>query len=314
MPAWCIETESLEKAYGSVVALAGVDLQVETGSLVCVLGHNGAGKTTLIDILTTRSRATAGSARVCGCDVAKASADVRRRIAVTGQFTGLDEMISGRANLVLLGRLLGANRHQARQRADELIDSFGLSDAAGRRPSTYSGGMRRRLDLAAGLMGRPDVLFLDEPSTGLDPVGRGDLWAMVRGCQDEGVTVVLTTQDLQEAEQLASEVVVLAAGKVAVRGTPQWLKASIGMRTATITLANGETARRATAVLADRGLAPVLKPSGSAISVPLPTPSDVVWVMRRLDDAGLPVDDLVVSEPSLSDVYLSLHHAGWQWQ
>lgn len=311
--AWCIEAESLEKSYGPVVALAGVDLQVEPGSLLCVLGHNGAGKTTLVDILTTRSRATAGSARVCGCDVTKAGPDVRRRIAVTGQFTGLDEMLSGRANLVLIGRLLGATKRQARQRADQMIDAFGLTEAAGRRPSTYSGGMRRRLDLAAGLMGRPDVLFLDEPSTGLDPVSRDDLWAMVRDCRRDGVTVVLTTQDLQEAEELASEVVVLAGGKVAVRGTPQRLKASIGARTATVTLCDLVTARRAAVALAAIGLHAVADQSGPAVSVPLPAAADTLRLVRRLDDEGLAVDDLVVSEPSLSDVYLALYRAGWEW-
>ena len=300
-----IAVTDLAKQYGEVTALAGISLSVARGAVLAVLGHNGAGKTTLIDILSTRVRPSAGTARVCGYDVVQRGRAVRRRIGVTGQFAAVDDALSGRGNLVLIARLLGARPRQAQARAAELIASFGLEDAADRPAGTYSGGMRRRLDLAAGLVGAPQVLFLDEPTTGLDPVSRSGLWSVVEGLAARGTTVVLTTQYLEEADRLADHVVVLGFGHITVSGTPSQLKARLGNRTATLTFGTELALRRAVDALSRLGLA--AGRTGLVLSVPLSGPGDIPVLVRALDAAGAPLRDLTVTEPTLDDVYLSLH-------
>ncbi|MEU0793726.1 ATP-binding cassette domain-containing protein [Amycolatopsis sp. NPDC005961] len=300
-----IAVTDLAKQYGEVTALAGISLSVARGAVLAVLGHNGAGKTTLIDILSTRVRPSAGTARVCGYDVVQRGRAVRRRIGLTGQFTAVDDALTGRGNLTLIARLLGAKPRQAQARAAELIASFGLEDAADRPAGTYSGGMRRRLDLAAGLVGAPQVLFLDEPTTGLDPVSRSGLWSVVEGLAARGTTVVLTTQYLEEADRLADHVVVLGFGHITVSGTPSQLKARLGNRTATLAFGTELALRRAVDALAHLGLAAAR--AGLVLSVPLSGPGDVPVLVRALDAAGAPLRDLTVTEPTLDDVYLSLH-------
>ncbi|MGW3958306.1 ATP-binding cassette domain-containing protein [Amycolatopsis sp. NPDC005003] len=305
MPQPVIAVTDLAKHYGEVTALAGISLSVARGAVLAVLGHNGAGKTTLIDILSTRVRPSAGTARVCGYDVVQRGRAVRRRIGVTGQFAAVDDALSGRGNLVLIARLLGARPRQALARAAELIAAFGLEDAADRPAGTYSGGMRRRLDLAAGLVGAPQVLFLDEPTTGLDPVSRAGLWTIVESLAARGTTVVLTTQYLEEADRLADHVVVLGLGHITVSGTPAQLKARLGTRSATCTFGTELALRRAVDALTHLGLA--AGRAGLVLTVPLSGPADVPVVVRALDAAGAPLRDLTVTEPTLDDVYLSLH-------
>jgi ABC-2 type transport system ATP-binding protein len=227
-PTPAIEAVAVRKAFGRVQALDGVDLTVEQGSLTALLGPNGAGKTTLVRIIATLSRADAGTVRVLGFDVARQPAEVRARIGLTGQYAGLEEALSGRDNLVLIGRLAGLRRPQALRRATELAAGFGLSDAAARLVKTYSGGMRRRLDLAASLMARPSLLVLDEPSTGLDPGSRQQLWTALMDLKAAGTTMLLTTQYLEEADRFADLLYLLNHGAVIATGTPAQLKASVG--------------------------------------------------------------------------------------
>ena len=306
-----IRTNNLSRSYGDVEALREVSLEVGPGRVLGVLGHNGAGKTTLVDVLSTRIRPTGGSATVCGLDVVADSRRLRRRIGVTGQAVALDELLTGRANLVLLARLLGASRDEAERRADELLTAFGMAEAADRLPRTYSGGMRRRVDLAAGLLGRPEVLFLDEPTAGLDPAGRLEVWAAVGALAADGTTVVLTTQDLEEAENLATDVVVLGQGRVVARGTPDKLKSSIGQRVAKVVTPDAGLLERARKALAEDGLDAVPFPQFSAFTVALPRAEQVASVVRRLDGAGIPIADMSLEQPTLSDVYLTLHRNGW---
>jgi ABC-2 type transport system ATP-binding protein len=304
-----IDVRGIGKSYGEVTALADVSLQVDVGTVIGVLGHNGAGKTTLIDILATRTRPTAGSASVCGWDVLRHGARVRRHIGMTSQFVAVDDAMSGYANLVLIARLLGANARQAKARAQVLLQTFGLDDAAARKAGTYSGGMRRRLDLAASLIGRPDVLFLDEPTTGLDPVSRSELWGFVEDLAKAGTTVVLTTQYLEEADRLADEVVVLAGGRVVATGTPQRLKSGLGERVATVTFRDPAAARGAAGALAGAGMSPLPVADQRTTMVPISGQGDIARLVRRLDLVGIEIHDLAVTEPTLNDVYLSLHSA-----
>jgi len=307
-----IRTHGLGRSYGDVTALTGVSVTAEAGRVLGVLGHNGAGKTTLVDILATRVAPTSGRAEVCGFDVFEDAPEVRRRIGVAAQFVALDEGLSGRANLVLLARLLGARRRQAEDRAAELLTVFGLDDAAERLPATYSGGMRRRLDLAAALLGRPEVLFLDEPSTGLDPVARVELWDVIGKLAADGTTVVLTTQDLQEAEALATDIVVLGAGHVVARGTPAELKGDVAGRTATVTVADPAVLEQAGVVLLAAGFPSLPDPFRKTLTTALPQPGAVADLVRALDRSGVGVADIAVAEPTLNDVYFALHRAGWK--
>ncbi|WP_084628375.1 ATP-binding cassette domain-containing protein [Amycolatopsis nigrescens] len=301
-----IKATGLGKTYGTVTALADVGLRVPPGRILGILGHNGAGKTTLIDILGTRVPPSTGTAEVCGFDVRRDGHEVRRRIGITGQSAAVDDALSGRDNLVLVARLLGANRRQAKARASELLDSFGLSDAADRQARTYSGGMRRRLDLAASLVGSPEVLFLDEPTTGLDPVSRTELWRIVRDLATGGAAVVLTTQYLEEADRLADEVLVLGLGRIVAAGTPQTLKDRLGKRTATLTFGDAETCRRAFGALEQRCFRPARDDSRHAVVAAIAESGDIAVLVRTLDAAGIGLRDLTVAEPTLDDVYLSL--------
>ncbi|GAA4086632.1 ATP-binding cassette domain-containing protein [Actinomadura miaoliensis] len=300
-----IETTGLCRRFGAVRALEDVTLSAPRGSVLGLLGHNGAGKTTLVNILATLCRPSAGTARVAGFDVVGQARQVRRRIGVTGQFAAVDEQICGRDNLVLIARLLGAGRAEARRRADELLERFGLTAAAGRAVRGYSGGMRRRLDLAASLTGRPEVLFLDEPTTGLDPESRLTTWDVVRDLVRDGTTVVLTTQYLDEADRLADTVTVLADGRVIASGAPADLKAKAGGRTAAVRPADAGDVPLAEAALRRRGLR--THRDAAAVSVPVPAASgDLGLIVRALDEAPIGPYELALTEPTLDDVYLSL--------
>lgn len=224
-----IDVMDICRSFGSTRALDGVSFRIGEGEVLCLLGHNGAGKSTLVSILATALPPSRGTARVAGYDVVREAREVRRRIGLTGQFAAVDENLSGRDNLILVARLLGASRTEARTRADELLETFTLTGAADRAAATYSGGMRRRLDLASSFVGRPQVLFLDEPTTGLDPVSRSALWDSVRSAVTGGATVLLTTQYLEEAEQLADRVIVLGRGRTIADGSVAQLKEQLGV-------------------------------------------------------------------------------------
>ncbi|HEX7662484.1 MAG TPA: ATP-binding cassette domain-containing protein [Pseudonocardiaceae bacterium] len=309
-----IEVVGLGKSFGAVDALTDITFKVGAGMVLGVLGHNGAGKTTLTDILATRSRPTTGTAKVCGFDVVKRGDKVRERIGMTSQFVAVDDNMSGRDNLILLARLLGASPRQAKARADELLEAFDLVAAANRKSATYSGGMRRRLDLAASLLSRPDVLFLDEPSTGLDPASRSDVWGFVQRLAADGTTVFLTTQYLEEADQLAHYVLVLAFGRVIASGTPDQLKTGIGKRQVTVTLPSSHATFYAAAALTRERLQPLVDAKERTVTVPIPDAGDIASVVRVLDVANVPIRDLKVTEPSLNDVYMALHRSGWNAQ
>jgi oleandomycin transport system ATP-binding protein len=302
-----IEVESLGKSFGPTRALRGVDLAVGRGTVLGLLGPNGSGKTTTVRVLATLLRPDAGRARVLGHDVVADPAAVRARIGLTGQYVAVDDALSGTDNLVLVGRLLDLPRRAARSRAAELVERFGLADAAGRRVRTYSGGMRRRLDLAVSLVGRPDVLFLDEPTTGLDPRHRNEVWDEVRALAAEGTTVLLTTQYLEEAEQLADDLVVLDHGRVIAAGTPAALKAEVGGQRLHVRPLDPADLPAVTAVVA--GLIPDVLPAVDAagqLTVPVAEPGLLVGVAERLAAAGLPIAELGLRLPSLDDVFLTL--------
>jgi ABC-2 type transport system ATP-binding protein len=301
-----IEARGLEKRFGPTVALAGLDLEVPAGAILSLLGPNGAGKTTAVRILTTLTRPDAGSARVAGHDVVREPAAVQRRIGVTGQSATLDEVLSGRQNLVMVGRLSGLGRGDARGRAVQLLDQFGLTDAGDRILREYSGGMRRRLDLAASLVTRPPVLFLDEPTTGLDPAGRMGMWTVVRELVADGTTLLLTTQYLEEADELADRIMVVDHGRAIAAGTAAELKARMGG--ARIEVALTAAAASAPAVLEPFVTGPVhTSHDGRRLRAPVRNGDGVATaVVRALDDAGITVDDVQVHQPSLDDVFVTL--------
>ncbi|MGA5822921.1 ATP-binding cassette domain-containing protein [Kitasatospora sp. NPDC094028] len=305
-----IEAVDVGMTFGTVRALDSVSLAVPRGSVLALLGHNGAGKTTLVGVLTTALAPTTGRASVAGFDVRRRPAEVRRRIGLTGQYATVDGRLSGRDNLLLLAGLLGAGRRAARTRADELLDLFDLGQVADRPAKTYSGGLRRRLDLAASLVGRPEVVFLDEPTTGLDPVSRLGLWEIVEGLVAEGTTVLLTTQYLDEADRLADAITVLSGGGVVAHGTPAELKARVGRRTVTVVLDGpaGSDCERAAEALRRAGLAPVTGREGAALVVPIEATRDIAAVVRALDGVGIEAAELTFGEPGLDDVYLALAH------
>ena len=302
-----IQVEGLGKTFGATRALDGVDLAVRRGTVLGLLGPNGSGKTTTVRVLATLLRPDSGRARVLGHDVVAEPEAVRARIGLTGQYAAVDEALSGTDNLVLVARLLDLSRREARRRAAELVERFGLADAAGRRVRTYSGGMRRRLDLAVSLVGRPDVLFLDEPTTGLDPRHRNEVWDEVRALAADGTTVLLTTQYLEEAEQLADDLVVLDHGRVIAAGTPAALKAEVGGQRLHVRPLRPADLPAVMASVADLVFpdAPAVDATGE-LTAAAPEPGVLLRVAERLDAAGLPVAELGLRLPSLDDVFLTL--------
>jgi daunorubicin resistance ABC transporter ATP-binding subunit len=299
-----IEAHGLAKRFGDTQAVRDVSLEVPAASILGVLGPNGAGKTTTVRMLTTLSRPDAGRATVAGHDVVADPAAVRRRIGVTGQSATLDERLTGRENLEMVGQLGQLRRPEARQRAAEMLDRFDLSDAGDRVVKGYSGGMRRRLDLAASLVSRPTVLFLDEPTTGLDPTSRAGMWEIIRELVADGTTVLLTTQYLDEADSLADRIVVIDHGTVIAEGTARQLKARVGGERLDLVLA--EPAAGADAVLAPLASGPVVI-EGRHVRMPVaPAPGLATTVVRALDAAGIAVDDVEVHRPSLDDVFFAL--------
>jgi ABC-2 type transport system ATP-binding protein len=304
-----IEADGLSKSFGEVVALDGLSFRVPAGSVLGLLGPNGSGKTTTVSILSTALRQHSGRATVLGLDVATDPARVRRVIGFAGQFAAVDPNLTGRENLTLIGRLSRVGRKLARARADELLDGFGLSAAAGRLVRTYSGGMRRRLDVAAALLHQPPVLFLDEPTTGLDPESRFALWDSVRDLARSGTTVLLTTQYLEEADALADQVVIIAAGRVADTGTPAQLKARFGTVVFNLGFGTPADAETASLVLTAEGYR--LERAGTGLRVRSDSGSGAVTaVLRAL--AGRVADPVSVSvrEPTLDDVFLTLTTQG----
>ncbi|MFD5306871.1 ATP-binding cassette domain-containing protein [Streptomyces sp. CRB46] len=302
---YAVLSEGLEKRFGEVRALRGLDLAVAEGTVCGLLGPNGAGKTTAVRLLTTLLRPDAGSARVAGHDLVREAAAVRRRIGVTGQYASVDGDLTGRQNLRLFARL--HRLRDASARADELLDRFGLTEAADRPASTFSGGMRRRLDLAASLVRRPEVLFLDEPTTGLDPASRNRIWDAVRALKEEGTTVLLTTQYLEEADRLADDIALVDRGRVAHTGSPAELKALVGAY-AEVVVADTEAMGPAAAVL-DRltGTEPMLDPDRCTVGAAGTDPTlTLPRLVRELDAAGVPLLDASLRPPTLDDVFLRL--------
>ena len=303
-----IETERLTKSFGSTQALSGLNLTVQQGGILGLLGPNGAGKTTAVRVLTTLLRPDSGQARVLGLDVVRQAAEVRHHIGLTGQYAALDDYLTGRANLIMIGQLGRLGRSQARRRADELLGRFDLTQAAGRAVKTYSGGMRRRLDLAASLIGDPEVLFLDEPTTGLDPNSRAVMWEIIRELAAEGATLLLTTQYLEEADQLASQVAVIDAGRVVAEGTPDQLKGKVGEDRILVQLTPGSDLAAAVAVVQAKTTGLVdADPARWLVTAPMPGRDGVTTdVVRALDAAGVRVTDVTLRRPSLDDVFMIL--------
>ena len=307
MPGPAVVADRLVKVYGGTVrALDGVSLEVQPGTVLGLLGPNGAGKTTAVRVLTTLLRPDSGRAEVAGIDVLADPAAVRRSIGLAGQYAAVDENLTGRENLVLVGRLNHLAGAYCRERAVQLLDRFGLTDAGDRQARTYSGGMRRRLDLAAALVARPPVLFLDEPTTGLDPRSRVDLWAVIEELIADGTTLLLTTQYLEEADRLATRIAVVDHGKVIAEGTSTELKARLGGTVVEVELADPGAARRLAGVLGGVGDGEPV-PDGAMLRLATSTgPRTLTEVVRRLDAEGLVPLAIQLREPSLDDVFLSL--------
>jgi ABC-2 type transport system ATP-binding protein len=309
-----IEATGLVKVFGDNRAVDGLDLRVPAGSVYGVLGPNGAGKTTAVKMLATLLRLDGGQATVFGHDVRKQPNEVRARVSLTGQYASVDEDLTGVENLVLLGRLLGHRKRPARERADQLLDAFGLTDAGNRQVKTYSGGMRRRLDIAASILNTPELLFLDEPTTGLDPRSRNQVWEIVRAVVSHGTTVLLTTQYLDEADRLASRIAVIDHGKVIAEGTPGQLKSSVGAGTVHLRLRNPDQRDAAEEVLARVMAAPVQRDADAVgLTVRVGTggsefgaAEQASRALSELAAAGIVVDDFSLGQPSLDEVFMAL--------
>ncbi|MET9305758.1 ATP-binding cassette domain-containing protein [Streptomyces cellulosae] len=308
-----IETAGLVKTFGETRAVDGVDLTVPTGTVYGVLGPNGAGKTTTVKMLATLLRPDGGEARVFGHDVVRDADAVRSRVSLTGQYASVDEDLTGTENLVLLGRLLGHRKPAARERAAQLLEAFGLTEAAGKQVKHYSGGMRRRIDIAASILNTPDLLFLDEPTTGLDPRSRNQVWDIVRAVVAQGTTVLLTTQYLDEADQLASRIAVIDKGRVIAEGTKGELKASVGAGSVHVRLRDPERRPDAERLLRDLLLAEVqLEPDPVALTARLNAATSdsaadqAARALTELSRAGVTVDNFSLGQPSLDEVFLAL--------
>ncbi|GLW65442.1 daunorubicin resistance protein DrrA family ABC transporter ATP-binding protein [Actinomadura rubrobrunea] len=317
-----VETSGLIKRFGDVRALDGVDLTVPRGAVYGILGPNGAGKTTCVRVLATLLRPDGGQARVFGHDVRREADAVRTRVSLTGQYASLDEDLTGVENLVLLGRLLGHGKRAARERAGRLLEAFGLTEAAGRQVKNYSGGMRRRIDIAASIFNTPDLLFLDEPTTGLDPRSRSQVWDIVRLVVAQGTTVLLTTQYLEEADRLADRIAVIDRGRVIAEGTPGELKSSVGAGSVHVRLRDAARREEARGLLARvLGADVVLEAEPVALTARLTGASDLnaagassdlnaagaaSRALAELADAGIIVDDFSLGQPSLDEVFLTL--------
>src|SRR5215207_3250955 len=306
MQTLAIEATGLVKAFGDTRAVDGVDLSVRRGSVYGVLGPNGAGKTTTIRMLATLLRPDAGSARVLGHDIVSEADAVRGLVTLTGQLASVDEDLTGHENLVLIARLLGYRRAQARARADELLEAFGIADAAGRLVKHYSGGMRRRLDIAASIVVTPELMFLDEPTTGLDPRSRNQVWDIIRALVAEGTTILLCTQYLDEADQLADGIAVIDHGKVIAEGTPGQLKASVGSGALHVRLLDPEQRPEAARVL-EKLLDEVhLEPDPAALSVSCSDADRAAEAIAEVTRAGVHVAGFSLGQPSLDEVFLAL--------
>jgi len=307
-----ITTEGLVKSYrsraGEVRALDGLDLAVSEGSVLGLLGPNGAGKTTTVRILATLLRPDAGRATVAGLDVVRQAQQVRMVIGLSGQYAAVDENLTGLENLTMFGRLYQLGRAEARRRADELLEQFGLGTAASRLVKTYSGGMRRRLDLASALIGRPRLLFLDEPTTGLDPRSRLGMWQVIRGRVRDGTTVLLTTQYLEEADELAHSIAVVDAGRIIARGTADELKAQVGGERIEVVVRDRADLARAIRLLTTDGTSDfTVDEHARRVTVPARSGAQrLVGVVRELDEAMIAIDDIGLRRPTLDDVFLSL--------
>jgi oleandomycin transport system ATP-binding protein len=306
-----IEASGLVKRFGKTTALAGVDLVARPGTVLGVLGPNGAGKTTAVRILATLLRPDGGQARVCGYDVGRQAHQVRQLIGLTGQYASVDEGLSGTNNLIMIGRLLGESRARARNRAAALLERFDLTEAAQRPVKTYSGGMRRRLDLAASLVGQPRVLYLDEPTTGLDPRSRTEVWVMIRELVADGVTVLLTSQYLDEADQLAHDIVVIDHGQVIAAGTSDELKAKVGGQVLEVSPADRAGLDAAAAVLLGRtGAAPAVDAESGMVTIPVADAAVLPFIIRDLDEAGVDLAEFALRKASLDEVFLALTGGG----
>jgi ABC-2 type transport system ATP-binding protein len=307
VPEHAVVVEGVTKSFGAVEALRGVDLAIPRGTVLGVLGPNGAGKTTVVRILATLLRPTSGRAFVEGHDVVHDPVAVRRQIGLTGQATALVDELTGRENLVMVGRLHHLAKNEAEQRAASLLEQFDLVDAAERTAKTYSGGMRRRLDLAASLVGRPKVLFLDEPTTGLDPRSRISMWGVIRGLVREGTTLLLTTQYLDEADELADDIIVIDRGKVIAEGTSDQLKDRVGGDVVAFSVDSDEAVPDALAAVAQVGdTAPAVTGLDITVAVGARGSEALLDVVRRLDAANVNVTGLGIRRPSLDDVFLAL--------
>ncbi|SDC99469.1 ATP-binding cassette domain-containing protein [Nocardioides lianchengensis] len=302
-----IETHGLVKTFGDNRAVDGVDLAIRAGGVYGVLGPNGAGKTTTIKMLATLLVPDGGTATVLGHDVVREAPDVRARVAMTGQFASLDEDLTGLENLVLLARLYGYGKAAAKERGMQLLEAFDLAESAKKQVKAYSGGMRRRIDIAGSIVVRPDLMFLDEPTTGLDPRSRNQVWEIVRGLVGAGTTILLTTQYLEEADQLADRIAVIDHGRVIAEGTSGELKASVGSGAVRVRVADPGDREEVARLLAETLAAePVLEPDGTTVTLRVDDPTAVAGALQRVGDRGLRVNEYSLGQPSLDEVFLAL--------